>query len=53
MRIGQKARVRIFVYRIVDDVLENIDRRMVLLHGAKVAAARQICSSLYEGFATL
>jgi SNF2 family DNA or RNA helicase len=50
VRIGQRAVVEIHLFRIVDDVLDNIDRRMVDLHVAKIADAQEICGTLYEGF---
>jgi SNF2 family DNA or RNA helicase len=50
VRIGQRAVVQIHLFRIIDDVCDNIDRRMVDLHVAKIAGARDICPSLYEGF---
>lgn len=53
VRIGQRAVVEVHFFRVVDDVLENIDRRMVQLHLTKIAGAQEICSSLYEGFAPL
>jgi SNF2 family DNA or RNA helicase len=53
VRIGQRAVVEVHFFRVVDDVLENIDRRMVELHLTKIAGAQEICSSLYEGFAPL
>ncbi len=53
VRIGQRAVVEIYMYRIVDAVLENLDRRMVEVHLAKIAGARDICETLYEGFAPL
>ena len=53
VRIGQSAVVEVHLYRIVDDVLENIDRRMVHLHLRKIAAAKAVSKSLYEGFAPI
>jgi len=53
VRIGQRAVVDVHFFRVVDDVLENIDRRMVELHLSKIAGAQEICASLYEGFAPL
>jgi len=53
VRIGQRAVVDVHFFRVVDDVLENIDRRMVELHLRKIAGAQEICASLYEGFAPL
>jgi hypothetical protein len=51
VRIGQKAVVDIHFFRCVDDVMDNIDARMMAIHGAKIAGARAICGTLYEGFA--
>lgn len=51
VRIGQKAVVDIHFFRCVDDVMDNIDARMMAIHGAKIAGARAICATLYEGFA--
>jgi SNF2 family DNA or RNA helicase len=51
VRIGQKVAVEVHFFRCVDDVLDNIDRRMMDIHVAKIAGARAICDSLYEGFA--
>jgi hypothetical protein len=53
VRIGQKAVVDVHLFRVVDDVLMNLDRRMVELHLSKVSSARDICGSLYEGFAVI
>jgi len=53
VRIGQRAVVEVVMYRVVDDVLDNLDRRMVELHMEKIDAARDVCSTLYEGFAPL
>jgi SNF2 family DNA or RNA helicase len=53
VRIGQKAVVQVHMYRIVDDVLDNIDRLMVQKHLVKIEGAKEICESLYEGFAPL
>ncbi len=53
VRIGQRAVVDIFMYRIVDAVLDNLDRRMIEVHLAKIAGAKDICETLYEGFAPL
>jgi hypothetical protein len=50
VRIGQKAVVDVHLFRVVDDVLMNLDRRMVELHLSKVNSARSVCDSLYEGF---
>lgn len=51
VRIGQKVAVEVHFFRCVDDVLDNIDRRMMDIHVTKIAGARAICDSLYEGFA--
>jgi hypothetical protein len=53
VRIGQKAVVQVHMYRIVDDVMDNIDRLMVQKHLSKIEGAKEICASLYEGFAPL
>ena len=50
VRIGQRASVQIHCFRVVDAVCDNIDLRMSALHGLKIAGAREICDSLYEGF---
>ena len=50
VRIGQKAVVDIHFFAIVDEVAENLDRRMAELHGEKIEGARSVCDSLYEGF---
>ena len=51
VRIGQSVAVEVHFFRCVDDVLDNIDRRMMDIHIAKIAGARAICETLYEGFA--
>ena len=51
VRIGQSVAVEVHFFRCVDDVLDNIDRRMMDIHIAKIAGARAICDTLYEGFA--
>ena len=53
VRIGQRAVVEVHLFRIVDDVMDNLDRRMVQIHLRKIAGAREICESLYSGFAPL
>lgn len=53
VRIGQKSVVDVHLFRVVDDVLRNLDRRMVELHLSKVHSARSVCDSLYEGFAVI
>jgi len=50
VRIGQRAVVQIHLFRIVDNVLDNIDRCMVDAHLRKIADAQEICESLYEGY---
>lgn len=50
VRIGQREIVEIHTFRIVDDVMDNLDRRMVEVHVGKISAAREICDTLYEGF---
>jgi SNF2 family DNA or RNA helicase len=53
VRIGQGAVVDIHLFRVVDDVMDNLDRRMVQVHLSKISDAREICGTLYEGFAPL
>ena len=53
VRIGQRSVVDIFMFRVVDSVFDNLDRRMVEVHLAKIAGARGICETLYEGYAPL
>jgi len=50
VRIGQRFSVQIHLFRIVDDVLDNIDRRMVDVHLRKITDAQEICETLYEGY---
>jgi SNF2 family DNA or RNA helicase len=50
VRIGQRFVVDVHLFRIVDDVADNIDRRMMDLHLRKITGAQEICDSLYEGF---
>ena len=51
VRIGQRIAVEVHCFRCVDDVLDNIDQRMMDIHIAKIAGARVICDTLYEGYA--
>jgi len=53
VRIGQTVAVQVHTFRIVDDVLDNMDRRMAQLHLFKIGLARQYCESLYEGYEPL
>jgi SNF2 family DNA or RNA helicase len=53
VRIGQGAVVDIHLFRVVDGVMDNLDRRMVQVHLRKISGAREICATLYEGFAPL
>ena len=53
VRIRQKAVVDVHMFRVVDDVMDNLDRRMVQIHLRKIAAAKEVCASLYEGYAPL
>lgn len=53
VRIGQRSVVDIHMFRVVDDVIDNIDRRMIQVHLAKIRGARKICQTLYEGYAPL
>lgn len=50
VRIGQTRVVDVVMYRVVDGVMDNLDRLMVDRHLAKIEVARDICSSLYEGW---
>jgi len=50
VRIGQKKIVEIHFFQIVDDCLDNLDRRMTEIHLTKVSGAKNICDTLYEGF---
>lgn len=50
VRIGQRGVVDVVMYRCADDVMDNLDRLMVDRHLAKIEVARDICSSLYEGW---
>jgi SNF2 family DNA or RNA helicase len=50
VRIGQKEVVRVYMYRIVDDVMDNLDLRMSAVHAGKIGVAQELCSSFYEGF---
>ena len=50
VRIGQRAVVEIHLFRIVDEVVDNLDLRMCAAHGAKIEEARRVCPSLYQGF---
>ena len=49
VRIGQRGIVKVHLFSIVDEVADNIDRRMLELHLTKIAAAKGICESLYQG----
>jgi SNF2 family DNA or RNA helicase len=53
VRIGQTAAVAVHTFRIVDDVLDNMDRRMAQLHLHKIGLAREYCESFYEGYEPL
>lgn len=50
VRIGQVGVVRVFMYRVVDDVMDNLDLRMSAIHAGKIGVARELCPSFYEGF---
>jgi SNF2 family DNA or RNA helicase len=52
VRIGQRGCVEIHTFAVVDDVCDNLDRRMAELHLAKIAGARLISPSLYDGFSS-
>jgi len=53
VRIGQRHIVDIHVYRVTDDVMDNLDSRMVSAHTGKIAAAKEVCSSLFSGYLPL
>ncbi len=50
VRIGQKGVVSVFMYRVVDDVMDNLDLRMSDIHAGKIGVARELCPSFFEGF---
>lgn len=50
VRIGQKKVVHVYMYRVVDDVMDNLDLRMTDVHAGKIVVARELCASFYEGF---
>lgn len=50
VRIGQREVVKVFMYRIVDDVMDNLDLRMSVVHAGKIGIARELCPSFYEGY---
>jgi hypothetical protein len=50
VRIGQTVSVRVFMYRVVDAVMDNLDLRMSEVHAGKIGVARELCSSFYLGF---
>jgi SNF2 family DNA or RNA helicase len=50
VRIGQREIVRVFMYRVVDDVMDNLDLRMSEVHAGKIGVARELCPSFYQGF---
>ena len=49
VRIGQTISVPVHFFSVDDPVADNIDRRMLDLHLAKISAAKSVCSSLYIG----
>jgi hypothetical protein len=53
VRIGQKDRVEVHTFRVIDDVMDNMDRKMVETHSRKIDDARELCESLYEGYEPL
>ena len=53
VRIGQRAVVEIHMFRVVDGVMDNMDRKMVEIHLRKIGCAQEVCPSLYEGYAPL
>jgi hypothetical protein len=50
VRIGQTTTVEIHTFRVVDDVLDNLDRRMAQIHLDKIDVAQKYCPTFYEGF---
>ncbi len=50
VRIGQKEVVRVYMYRVVDEVMDNLDLRMTEVHAGKIGVARELCPSFYQGF---
>lgn len=50
VRILQTGVVRVFMYRVVDYVMDNLDLRMSAIHAGKIGVARELCPSFYEGF---
>ena len=53
VRIGQRSRVEVHTFRVVDDVMDNMDRKMVEVHLRKIGDAKELCTSLYEGYEPL
>lgn len=53
VRIGQQSRVEVHTFRVIDDVMDNMDRKMVETHQRKIDDARELCASLYEGYEPL
>jgi hypothetical protein len=53
VRIGQRAKVEVHTFRVIDDVMDNMDRKMVETHQRKIDDARELCESLYEGYEPL
>ena len=41
------------MFRVVDGVMDNMDRKMVEIHLRKIGCAQEVCPSLYEGYAPL
>jgi hypothetical protein len=39
------------MFQVVDGVMDNIDRIMVRKHTTKITKARDICGTMYEGYA--
>jgi hypothetical protein len=50
VRIGQTDTVEIHTFRVVDDVLDNLDRRMAQVHLDKIDVAQKYCPTFYEGY---
>jgi len=50
VRVGQTAQVAVHIFRILDDLMYNVDQRMHDIHGEKIYAARDICESFFDSW---
>ena len=50
VRIGQPDVVEVHTFRVVDHVLDNLDRRMAQVHLDKIEVAQKYNPTFYEGF---